>query len=594
MNLKQFINQKIPKGKLSEILRELRWIYGYGLKYRKSVFWYICLGVVGTVLALAGSIVSKNIIDAVTGYNAGSLMTAIAAYAFFQIFSVAANALEGKVSALIEIEVDQEIRADIYGKVMEADWEALSDFHSGDLLNRVDNDVSCVSASVIGWIPELITRVFQFVGTFAVIMHYDAILAVLALLSAPTTLLVSRTLAKRLRDYREQICQMNSEAMIFQEESFHNAQLIKSFGIGGLYQEKFSQVQEKYRRIKLAYQNCAIKSNFCMSMIGLLVSGLCFGWGIHRLWTGHITFGTMTLFLQLAGMARGSFGSLVYMIPKAVSAATAAGRLMAITALPKEHLRFQEEAAELAWQKSGIAIYAENITFRYKSGKEVICRSDFVANPGEIIGLIGPSGEGKTTLLRILLGMVSVCEGRVEVGEKDGGLRIPVSASTRGLFSYVPQENVMFFDTLAENMRIVKMDATEEEIIDALKQACAYEFVKALPDNIYSRIGENGKGFSEGQIQRLAIARALLSRSPIILLDEATSALDVATERKILQNMTENNRNRTLILVTHRPGILPMCDRVYKIEQKKLRAVTQEEMDRLLADISYECDDRYK
>lgn len=588
MNLKQWITQKLSGEKLSEILRELRWIYGYGLKYKKSILWYICLGLMGTVVSLAAGVISKNIIDAVTGYDAGGLVAAIVTYAAFQLFSVGVRALTGKVSAKIEIKVDQEIRADIYGKIMEADWEALSAFHSGDLLNRVDNDVGKVSTSVIGWVPELITCIFQFVGTFAVMMYYDATLALLALLSAPVTILVSRRLSKRMRDYHEQICQANSEAMIFQEESFQNVQMIKSFGAGSLYQEKMSQVQDKYRGIKLAYQDFAIKSNFWMSLIGMLVTGVCFGWGVYRLWTGHITYGTMTLFLQIAGMLRGSFGSLIYMVPKAISAATAAGRLMAITALPKEKYLFAQEAAELSRRNDGVAVRAQNISFHYQAGKDVLCNSDFTAEPGEIVALIGPSGGGKTTMLRILLGLVSVCEGQVEIGEKDGGLRIPVSAATRGLFSYVPQDNAMFFDTIVDNMRVVNKDATEEEIIDALKQACAYDFVASRPEGIYSKIGENGNGFSEGQIQRLAIARALLSRAPIILLDEATSALDVTTERKILRNVMEKNQNRTLIFVTHRPGVLPLCDRIYQIEQKKLRTVDREEMARIMADNGYE------
>ena len=178
MNLKQWITQKLSGEKLSEILRELRWIYGYGLKYKKSILWYICLGMMGTVVSLAAGVISKNIIDAVTGYDAGGLVAAIVAYAAFQLFSVGVRALTGKVSAKIEIKVDQEIRADIYGKIMDADWEALSAFHSGDLLNRVDNDVGRVSASVLGWIPELVTCIFQFIGTFAVMLYYDATPAV--------------------------------------------------------------------------------------------------------------------------------------------------------------------------------------------------------------------------------------------------------------------------------------------------------------------------------------------------------------------------------------------------------------------------------
>ena len=588
MNLKRLYKMFHEK-KLSAILDEFRWIHGYSRKYRRSILCFICLGIVGTVFGLAGSVISKRIIDAVTGFDASGLVMAIAFYVLFQIFTLGVGALNQRLAARIEIQVDQEVRADIYGKIMDADWESLSEFHSGDLLNRVNSDVSSVASSVIGWMPELITRSFQFVGTFALLLYYDATLALLALLSAPAILLASRALTARMRDYRRQISEMNSQVMIFEEESLQNVHLIKSFGVSGLFREKFAQVQEKSKTIQLSYQNFSIASGICMSVIGMLITGACFGWGIYRLWSGYITFGTMTLFLQLAGMLRGSFTSLLYMVPKAISASTAAGRLMEITALENEKYPFEEEAASLIKKNSGVTLCAEDITFRYKNGKEVFANSDFVAKPGEIIAVVGPSGEGKTTLFRILLGMVSVCEGKMEIGANDGGRRIPVSAATRGLFSYIPQNNFMFSDTVAENMRTVNREATDDQIVEALMQACAYEFIENLPDGIYSKIGENGSGFSEGQIQRLAIARALISNAPVLLLDEATSALDAETEKQILRNVLENNRHRTLIFATHRQSVIPLCNRVYKIEQKKLNAVSLDGACRDIADSCYEC-----
>ena len=569
MNLKRLYKMLHDK-KLSAILDEFRWIYAYSRKYRRSIFCFICVGIAGALFGLAGSIISKRIIDAVTGYDASGLIMAIVFYVLFQIFTLGASALNQRMAAEIEIKVDQEVRADIYEKIMDADWESLSEFHSGDLLNRVNRDVSNVSSSVIGWMPELITRSFQFVGTFAVILYYDAMLALLALLSAPAILLISSTLTGRVREYRKQISEMNSQVMIFEEESLQNVNLIKSFGVGGLYLEKLAKVQEKHKTLQLSYQNFSILSGIFMSVSGMLITGACFGWGIYRLWSGHITFGTMTLFLQLAGMLRGAFASLVYMVPKAISASTAAGRLMEITSLEDEKYPFEEEAASLIKHNNGVSLQAENFTFKYKNGKEVFVNSDFVANPGEIIAVVGPSGEGKTTLFRILLGMVSVSEGKIVIGASDSDLRVPVSAATRELFSYIPQNNFMFSDTIAENLRIVNQEATDDEIVEALKQACAYEFIEKLPDGIYSKIGEKGCGFSEGQIQRLAIARALISRAPVLLLDEATSALDAETERKILHKVLENNRHRTLIFATHRQSVIPLCNRVYKIEQKKI------------------------
>ena len=208
-----------------------------------------------------------------------------------------------------------------------------------------------------------------------------------------------------------------------------------------------------------------------------------------------------------------------------------------------------------------------------------------VAKPGEIVALVGPSGEGKTTLLRILLGLVSVMKGAVTVNSP-GEKQVPVSAATRKLFSYVPQDNVMFADSIVENLRVMKEKVTEEEINEALRKADAYEFVHQIPTGLHSPIYENGGGFSEGQVQRLAIARALLSDAPVLLLDEATSALDMETEQKILRNILDISKDKTCIITTHRPSVLSMCDRIYRISDCKMEVMNSAEVEKMIMDFT--------
>jgi len=575
--------RKIQEGALREMIRELHWIYRYGLKYKGSILWYICLGVFGIATGLAGSVMSKYIIDAVTGYDSASLASMAVAYVCLQLFTIGSRAWSSMISEKIVIKVDQEIRADVYDKIMDADWEALSQYHSGDLLNRVDNDVSNVSNSVLSWVPDFVTRFIQFFGTLGIILYYDPTLALLALISAPVTILVSRSVSKRIRDYNKKIRKVSSDVMVFNEESFQNVQLIKSFGLTESYKKKLRDVQETYKRIRLDYNRFQVAASSGMSLVGSVVAMVCFGWGVYRLWTGHITYGTMTLFLQLATSLAGSFSALVYMVPSAISAATAAGRLMSVTQLPKEKYLFEEKAKELIRANKGIEVRADEISFQYDTGKKVLQKASFVAKPGEIVAIVGPSGEGKTTMLRILLGLVYVWEGTVSVQDPEG-MKVPVSAATRGLFSYVPQDNVMFAGSVAENMRMMKEDATDEQINEALRKACAYEFVHKIPTGLQSPIRENGGGFSEGQIQRLAIARALLSDAPVLLFDEATSALDVATERKILRNVLDRAANKTCIITTHRPSVLSMCDRIYRISDGKMEVMGAEAVEKMIMD----------
>ena len=564
--------QKIKEGKLRQVLSELAWIYGYGKRYRSAVTWYIFLGVLGTGMSLMASVLSKNIVDVVTGFHTGALAPAAVFYVSMQLARIGINAWTGRISAKIEVKVDQEIRAEVYDKIMEADWQAMSQYHSGDLLNRMDNDVASVSSSVLGWLPDLVTRLVQFLGALGIILYYDPTLAGLALLSAPVTLVVSRTLMGRMRQYSRQVREVSSQVMMFHEESFQNIQVIKSFGLGGLYSRKLRQVQEDYRQVKLAYNKFSVAASALMSLVGTAVSVACFGWGVYRLWGNYITYGTMILFLQMAGSLSASFGALVKLVPSAISAATAAGRIMAVTELPREDRSQDKEAWELLEENraDGIRVETRDLVFRYQDGDVVLDGANFYADPGEIVALVGPSGEGKTTMLRLLLGIVRPQAGYVAVTGQRTGQSLTASASTRPFFAYVPQGNTMFAGTVAENLRVMAQEAGEEDLWRVLDLACAGEFVRKLPQGLDTKLKEGGGSLSSGQVQRLSIARALLADAPVLLLDEATSALDVATERKVLRNVLQAQAHKTVIVTTHRPSVLNICNRVYQIANRRI------------------------
>ncbi len=253
--------------------------------------------------------------------------------------------------------------------------------------------------------------------------------------------------------------------------------------------------------------------------------------------------------------------------------------------MPREDYS-QDEEVQQFWERNkeqGISLKMNEVSYAYKTGTEVFDGATIEVNPKEIVALVGPSGEGKTTMLRLILSLMQTKDGLAyltgQTGAEDN--RVSLTPSTRKLFSYVPQGNTMFSGTIAENMRNVKPDATDEEIVEALKTACAWEFVEKLPDGINSAVKERGGGFSEGQAQRLSIARALLRQSPILLLDEATSALDVATERKVLRNIMQDEHPRTCIVTTHRLTVLSACTRVYAIRDKKCVVLTEEEIDEI-------------
>lgn len=577
---------KLKNGACKTFLGEIRWVLGYGVKYRRAVALYIFLGLANIAMSLGASVISKNIVDAVTGYSSTALLPAAVFYGVMQLTRIGLNAWTGRISAKTELKVDQEIRAEVYDKIMAADWESVNRYHSGDLLNRVDNDVASVSASVLGWLPDGVTKLAQFVGALAIILYHDASLALLALIGAPVTLVVSRFVVKRLRDYSHQIREAGSRLMTFNQESFHNVQTIKSFGLGDLYSRRLRQVQGEYRNLKLEFNKYSVVSNASMSLAGTLVAMACFGLGVYQLWSGNITYGVMTLFLQMATTLSGALSGLVQLVPGAISAATAAGRIMAVTQLPRED-RSDDEAAEVLLRENreyGIMVRTEDLGFHYQDGQTVFSGAKLQAEPGQIVALVGPSGEGKTTMLRLLLGIVRPREGRVLLTGRNTGQCLPASASTRRLFAYVPQEDTMFDGTVAENLRMIAPYATEERLWEALDQACAGDFVRRLPLGLHTPLIEDGGGVSRGQLQRLSIARALLADAPVLLLDEATSALDVATERRVLRNILQAQRNRTVIVTTHRPSVLTICSRVYEISAGRIRILSEEEVEQKIAD----------
>lgn len=579
----KLILEKIKDGSIKEMWEEFKWMFSYGKKYKKEIIFYTCLGLFSTVMTLVSSIASKELIDIVTGKKVDRALSMAILMVSMSLFSLFFGQLMSRITLKISIRIQNEIQADIFDKIIKVNWLDLTRYHSGDLLNRFGSDVSTVANSAIGWVPNLIINIFNFMATLLVILYYDPTMMVLTLINAPIMLLSSKVLMSRMRDYNKKVKEMNSEMMSFQTETFNNIDSIKSFSLVDLFSRKLKFFQEKYKKVNLEYNLFSIKANLILSIVGMIIQFSYYGWAVYRLWTGAITYGEMTLFLQQSGRMSSAFSSLVSIVPSTVNSTISAHRLIEIIQLPKEEENIQtiEHLEEI--KKNGFSIQLKDVFFSYVENKQVLASSSLKAKAGEIVALVGPSGEGKTTMIRLFLGLITPNQGEAVLQDYDGH-EYPLSASTRHLFAYVPQGNTIFSGTIADNLKMAKEDATDEEIIEALKSACAWEFVSRLDEGIYSEIGTRGRGLSEGQAQRIAIARAILKDAPILLLDEATSALDIETERKVLHNIVVAHPNKTCIVTTHRPSVLNMCQRVYRVMDTKLTQLTQEESAKMAID----------
>ncbi len=584
MNKKlQHYIKRIKEGMLKDMWHETLWIYQYARHYWKQMVFYTALGLVNTAFSLVSSLISRDMVDIITGKQTGLLARTFCFFIIFAIGNIFLSQLSTYFSNKISISVDNEIKADIFNKMLVTDLEAIQNYHTGDLLTRWSSDASNISSGILNWIPNLIIFTVRFISAFALVCYNDFVFAILALLGVPVSMFMSRRLLKRMRGNNKRSAAMNAKMSGFNQEAFSNIQTIKAFDLINLYSRHLRELQKDYLDMRLEFQRLSMVTSVIMSVTGLAVSYSCYGFGIYRVWSGAISYGTMTMFLSLSGTLTGTLNQLISLVPAAVSLTTSARRLMDIIEMPKEDFSQSDEASMFFRQnkQTGISLEFSDIAYSYSNGNEVFKGACIKAKPHEIVAIVGPSGEGKTTMLRLILSLLHPQEGNAVLYGGTSG-KFPVSPSTRQLFSYVPQGNTMFSGTIADNMRNIKPDATDEEIICALKMACAWDFISKLPDGINSKIGERGAGFSEGQAQRLSIARSLIRHSPILLLDEATSALDVATERKVLKNIMKDDYPRTCIVTTHRPTVLSVCSRVYAIKDKKCQVLSDEEIENMV------------
>ena len=567
------------EGTFGELLGDWRWILTYTKQYKWAVACYVILGIASSSLSLVSAVAGKYAIDIITGYQASRLAVMAAIMVSSSLASLALRSLISRVSTRISLYVSNDIQASVFDKILDADWLALNRYLNGDMLNRFNSDVSTVAGNAISWLPNIVIGLYTFTATFCVILHYDRVMALIALASAPFLLLSSRYLLKRMRRHSEEVKRLSSELMAFEVEAFYNLDTIKSFGLMERYGKGLRAQQEKVKKASLDYNLFSIKTEAALSLLGLAVQFAAFGYCLYLLWSGHIAYGTMTLFLSQSAKLSTTFNNLVSLVPSFLNSAVSAHRIRELVQLEKEpHI---PDSGQLdAYASEGFEVRMENLNFGYGEGPLVIEDSAFRAGPGEIVALVGPSGEGKTTMLRLMLGLVRPDRGRAYL-RTSGGLEVEMNAETRRLFSYVPQGNTVLSGTIAENLRMVKEDATEQELQEALTLACAWDFVSRMPDGIHSSVGERGKGLSEGQAQRIAIARAILKDAPVLLLDEATSALDVATERQVLRNIIQQRPNKTCIVTTHRPSVLNLCRRVYRVMDCRVTELSEEESGRM-------------
>jgi len=568
-SIRQMLRSLLSGGSLRSTLRDWRWILSFTRRHIPGVAMLTLFGLLSSALTLLSGIITKNLLDSIISLDLEQLLPMTGLMIASAALSVVFQSVSSRFSAKLSTTMYHDVQRHTFDRLVHADWMSIRGFATGDLISRFSGDIGTISGCAMTFLPNVIVQLFTVLSTFGMICYYDPVMALICLISTPVLFLASRSLLRRQRDYNMRLRQVSSGMTAFQSETFRNIDTLKGFGIEDAVSGQLRQWQEKNRDVILEHNSFTIRTHALLTTMGTLVQYVAMGYCIFRLWQGSMILSTMTFFLQQRSALQSAFSGLVGQIPRLLSGSVAAERIQELTGLPQDPAPTDE--LPTPWCR----IRLEGVCAAYEDGVRVLEDISLTAGPGDIIALVGPSGEGKTTLLRLLLGLMRPASGTMEL-EDARGQKHTLGPQTRRYFSYVPQGNTLLAGTIAENLRLVNPDATDEEIVAALEGACAWDFVSQMPGTIHAKLGEGGMGLSEGQAQRIAIARALMRKAPAMLLDEITSALDMDTEQKVLKYLM--NLGVTCIVSTHRPSVLTMCTRAYRVEDGRITQLTGDEI----------------
>lgn len=551
-------------------MKYIRWLAQYTKPYLGRIILIMILGFMTTGASLVMVQISKWIIDGATNKAASNPMAAASLGDNFVIllgvYLILTIALQGLyvVNTLISVMLNERfsfgVRKQIYDKIIQSHWMDVKKYHTGDLMTRLTSDAGNIADGIIGTVPSIITLTFELIVVFFTLFYYSPLLAILALMVAPVAAIMSWWLGKKLRVLQAKVQETEAAYRSFMQESLANLLIVKAFANEKYSVEKLTELRENRFFWMLKRTKMSLISSTSMSVTFQIGYIAAFSYGVLQISRGEITYGTMSVFLALVNRVQSPILQLGQQIPRIVMILTSAGRVMELQNIPRE------EKLEETITPENVGVKVEDLTFGY-TDEIVLKETSLEIKPGEFVALIGESGIGKTTLIRLIMSFMSSYQGNITYYNSEGET-LPANAGSREFVSYVPQGNTLFSGTIRENIRMGNLNATEEEMIEAMKMASAYDFVSELPQGIDTVIGERGHGISEGQAQRIAIARAFVRKAPFLILDEATSALDEKTEMQVIQGLRQLSPKPTCLIITHRKSILQYCDREIKIENK--------------------------
>lgn len=514
------------------------------------------LAMVGISLSQVWAV--KHAIDVASHTVEGDIYWAVGVMAILILSDFALNISSIWIKNILGIKAQNRMQQRMLDRILRSEWHGKEGHHSGDVLNRLEIDVNNVVNFLTETLPNTLSVIAMFVGAFCYLCSMDWRLAIIIVAMLPIFLGVSKIYVGQMRGLTRKVRDSDSKVQSVLQETIQHRMLIKTLESDETMVDKLENTQSELRKNVVRRTKFSVFSNLIVNFGFAFGYLFAFLWAAVRMSAGTLTFGGMTAFLQLVNKIQGPARNLTKLVPAFVSVFTACERLMELEENPLEE---QGESIEIP---SPVGIRLDNINYQYDANDgDVLHELSFDFKPGTCTAVLGETGAGKTTLIRLLLALLKPQSGKINIyGEKVEQVLSPLHRTN---ISYVPQGNTLMSGTIRENLRLGKLDASDEEMKQALHEACA-DFVFEIPTGLDTPCSEQGGGLSEGQAQRIAIARSLLRNRPLMIFDEATSALDPETEKELLNNLLSKNQ-RTIIFITHRPAVIDYCDQVLKIER---------------------------
>lgn len=540
----------------------IAWIYQ---KIRRRIPLIVFLALLGMTVSYAGiqfSLLTKTVVNTAIAADARGLKRSAVALIGLSLFQLLGSTLSRYLSTNLEEQLERDFKRSVLHSILRSDYSEISRHHSGDLIQRLDSDARSVFGAVTLFTSGLFSVLVSLISAMSVLLQIAPEFTILcslgALIIASSALLFRRILKQLSKDNSA----ANGKVLGFLHESISKLMVIQALDVAPEVENRAEQVLDERWEVRRRRRNISIVSKLGTSVISYAAFLITILWCGFQLLEGKITYGDVTVMTSLVTTVKNSAMSLPRLLPQIFSITASCDRIMELEALPRQ--ADPDPAKARAIYKDMIGFTAENLTFAYD--RDPVMQDVSLTVPkGGLTVIVGPSGIGKSTLLKLLLGLYRPNSGSLVIDTPDG--KLPVDRGTRSLFSYAPQGNFLLSGTLRENLTFTNPEATEEEIQAALYASAMDEYVAALPQGLQTVLRENGAGLSEGQAQRLSLARAIISGAPVLLLDEVTSALDAATEAIVLERITALP-GKTCIAVTHRPAALKLASHVIEVSEQ--------------------------